>query len=154
MSGYLFNPRRLDYSELSSKEQENVNVTRLLAALAERGIEGFRVNNDKHCADVVAHDPRSGQNLNLQVKGNRRVVVTEKYTGRGVWIVTWDPKRSAFFFYDHDLALAALKATGRWMKKGHGGTSNGGFDRRLVELLETQARGEWLFVQVHAHVVR
>ena len=149
----LFGHSPVNYRDLGSKEQENVNITRLLAALAERGIEGFRVNNDRHCADVVAHDPRTGQNLNLQVKGNRRVVVSEKYQGRGVWIVTWDPSRRAFLFYDHDLALQAMRDTGRWMKKGQTGTSNGGFNDKIVDLLLKRAKGEWLFVRALDAVV-
>lgn len=139
----LMSRTRPAYSELGSKEQENLNVSRLVAALAARGIECFRVNNDKHCADVVAHDAATGTNLNLQVKGNRRIVVGDKYSGRGVWMVTWDPSCRAFLLFNHDQGLAAMRAAG-WMKRGQSGTSNGAFGDKTVQLLIDAAQGLWL----------
>lgn len=144
MSGRLFEERGIPSDQLGSKEQENLNVTRLISALAQRGVECFRVNNDKHCADVIAHNPRTGVNLNLQVKGNRRIVVQETYTGRDVWMVTYDPNRNSFLIFNHDDALEAMRATGRWMKKGQTGTSNGAFSDDTVSLLIECADGEWL----------
>ena len=140
----LFNKRAYSYEDMHCKAQENVNITRLIAALALRGVECFRVNNDKHCADVVAHDPTTGMNLNIQVKGNRRILVEDKYQNRNVWIATWDPERLAFFIYNHDDAMTAMRNTGRWMKKGQIGTSNGGFAVSLLALLTDEADGEWI----------
>jgi len=144
MSHQLFEQHAIPYNQLGDKEQENLNITRLVTALAARGIECFRVNNDKHCADVIAHNPRTGTNLNLQVKGQRRIVVEEKYVGRDVWMVTWDPRTRAFLVFNHDLALEAMRGTGRWMKNGQPGTSNGAFAESTVKLLIERARGEWL----------
>jgi hypothetical protein len=138
----LFESTSIPYIEMSSKEQENVNVTNLINILAKRGIEGIRINNDKHCADIVAHDPSTGQNTNIQVKGNRRVVVSSKYKNRSVWIATFIPDRNEFFLFDHDLALDSMKSSLRYMKKGQDGTSILAGDP-LLDFLVKEAQGQF-----------
>jgi len=138
----LFESTIIPYIEMSSKEQENVNVTNLVNVLARRGIEGIRINNDKHCADIVAHNPRNGQNTNIQVKGNRRVVVSSKYKYRSVWIATFIPDRNEFFLFDHDLALDSMISSRRYMKKGQDGTSILAGDP-LLSFLTKSANGQF-----------
>lgn len=138
----LFESTSIPYIEMSSKEQENVNVTNLINILAKRGIEGIRINNDKHCADIVAHDPSTGQNTNIQVKGNRRVVVSSKYKNRSVWIATFIPDRNEFFLFNHDLALDSMKSSFRYMKKGQDGTSILAGDP-LLDFLVKEAQGQF-----------
>lgn len=138
----LFKSTSIPYAEMGSKEQENVNVTNLVNILAKRGIEGIRINNDKHCADIVAHDPRTGQNTNIQVKGNRRVVVSSKYKNRSVWIATFIPDKNEFFLFDHDLALDSMVSSLRYMKKGQDGTSILAGDP-LLDFLVSAAHGQF-----------
>ena len=133
-----------DYKELNNKQQETHNLTLLSYALARRGLEPLPVNNDKHCADLVAHDTTTGENFNIQLKG--RLTVRSKYLGKRVWVAFPAPDHRSFLIYPHDLAHEALRTSGRWMKPGTvphemGDWDQGGWNVDLVRYIILNAGG-------------
>ena len=96
---------KVDYSALSSKQQENYNFQKLSAVLADYGFTTIRLTDDWNGADFLALHC-NGETLKVQLKG--RITVADKYQGKGLWVAA--PHAGGWYFYPHDEAMSLIES--------------------------------------------
>lgn len=96
---------RVRYEDLNSRQQENYNIAKLAALLADYGYHCMRLTADWHGADLIAHHI-NGQDLLVQVKG--RFTLRRAYRGKNLWIAF--PHNGEWYLFPHDQIQRAVKA--------------------------------------------
>lgn len=98
---------KVNYSDLSARQQENYNFHTTAALLAKYGYTSLRLTDDWNGADFIAiHN--DGSYLKVQLKG--RMYLSKRYVGKELWIAFWDHKNGSFFLFPHDTVLKKVLA--------------------------------------------
>jgi len=131
--------KKVDYSDLNAKEQEEYNFAKITSRLADYGYRTFRESNDWSGADFycIGRHCDLGQSIKVQQKG--RLTFDKKYMGKNIYIAFHDKKSDTYYLYPHDellkklLDLGYFTGTSSWDKKG--GYSMG-ISKKLKTILE------------------
>ena len=91
--------KKIDYSALNTRQQENYNYHKIAAAFADYGYDCMRLNNDWEGADFIA--VKDDQMIKVQQKG--RFTFAEKYKGKDIYIAFIE--KGVTKIYNHDQAL-------------------------------------------------
>ena len=95
---------RVNYSELSGKEQESFNSAKLKSIMTNWGyLESFTVNGDKWGPDIIFYRSSDGNILKVQLKG--RPVLDKHYCGKDIHVAFEDKTTSTWYVYSHDEVL-------------------------------------------------
>ncbi|HHC7270743.1 TPA: hypothetical protein ACN30M_004596 [Vibrio parahaemolyticus] len=119
LSGSIWN-NKVTYSELNARQQENYNMLKLGAVLADFGFDLIRLNDDWQGADAIGNH-RDGSYIKIQLKG--RLTIDRKYLEKDIYIAFRD--NDVWYLYPHDelvevLTIAGIATTTQsWIEKGH-----------------------------------
>lgn len=94
---------KIQYTELSARQQENYNFQKISAVLADYGFATIRLSDDWNGADFLALH-KDGETIKVQLKG--RITIDGKYLGKDIWIAA--PHDGGWFFYPHDQTLEVI----------------------------------------------
>ena len=115
---FISNYKKIDYSELNSKQKENFNFHKVSSALADYGFNSMRLNDDWQGADFIAVHKDGDTMLKVQLKG--RFCIDKKYLGKEIWIAFIE--NNLVKIYKHDEAVASLndkvKNSKSWVEEG------------------------------------
>ena len=112
--------KRVPYTDLDPKQQENYNFMKVSAVLADYGFVTMRLSSDWQFADFIAQHIDGIEFLKVQLKG--RFWLDKKYFGKGLHIAF--PSGGDWYVYPHDellteiLAMTNLSRTPYWQKNG------------------------------------
>ena len=102
----------VQYDALSSKEQEAYNAAHLMGVMACRGyLESFKINGDKHGADLLFYRSSDTHVLKVQLKG--RPTLGKEYEGKDLHIAYPDRKNDCWYIYPHDVVMQATLDLGK-----------------------------------------
>ncbi|HVY04863.1 MAG TPA: hypothetical protein VHB46_02700 [Burkholderiales bacterium] len=113
--------KKITYTELNAKQQENYNFQKMSGLLAEYGYHTLRLSADWKGADFIAQHMIDGSFLKVQLKG--RLTFDRKYKNKELWVCF--PYGNRSYFYPHDellnkfLDLTTLGSTDSWKSGGH-----------------------------------
>lgn len=111
---------KVTYSELNARQQENYNMLKLGAVLADFGFDLIRLNDDWQGADAIGNHT-DGSYIKIQLKG--RLTIDRKYLEKDIYIAFRD--NDAWYLYPHDELVEILDSVGiatkttSWTEKGH-----------------------------------
>jgi hypothetical protein len=129
--------KRVNYSDLNSRQQENFNFQKVAAHLADFGYNCLRLSDDWNGADFIACHVDGIQFLKIQLKG--RLTFQQSYRKKDLHIAFH--REGIWYVYPHDellskfLALKKLEGTRSWEKQ-NGGYSWGKLSKEIEELLK------------------
>lgn len=112
--------KKILYSKLNARQQENYNYQKASAILADYGFNTLRLSDDWQGADFIAIHINGKDFLKVQLKG--RLTFEKKYTGRDIWICF--SYQGNWFLYPHDTLLQIFGDklnfinTKSWTEKG------------------------------------
>jgi hypothetical protein len=113
--------KKILYSQLNARQQENYNYQKVSAILADYGFNTIRLSDDWQGADFIAIHINGKDFLKVQLKG--RLTFEKKYIDKDVWICfSYDEK---WFLYQHDILLKIFGDkmnfinTSSWKKGGY-----------------------------------
>jgi len=127
--------KKIEYSELNSRQQETYNFQKLSSVLAGFGYLTIRLSDDWNGADFIAQHFITKAFLKVQLKG--RLCFYQKYCEKDLYICF--NEGGAWYLYPHDellkhvLAMGLLVGTESWEIKH--GYSFPEIPKRLKELL-------------------
>lgn len=127
--------KKVLYSELNSRQQENFNFQKVSAHLADYGYNCLRLSDDWHGADFIACHIDGNRFLKVQLKG--RLTLEKKYRGKGIYVAF--NYKGTWYVYPHDVMMDLLTSKGHmvgtksWDEKG--GYSWGYLSVELLGLL-------------------
>ena len=132
MDGLTF--RRVDYKELSGKQQEIYNFQKVASKLADYGFNCIKLDDDWMGADFLAYHKDGSLTLRVQLKG--RLTISRKYCGRDLYIcfrhaVDW-------YLVPHDTLVTIASAETNWLSTPswqRGSYSSANPSRRMLEAL-------------------
>jgi hypothetical protein len=75
--------KKIEYSELNSKQKESYNFQKVSGVLADYGYTTIRLSDDWQGADFIAQHV-SGEFVKVQLKG--RLEVNKKYIGKDIFM--------------------------------------------------------------------
>jgi len=126
---------KITYKELNAKQQENYNMLKLGAVLADYGFDLIRLNDDWQGADCIANHIDGSTYLKVQLKG--RLTIDKKYIEKDLYIAFRNG--DDWYLYPHDELIEKLHSTGialhtsSWSEKGHYSWPT--FSARLKEII-------------------
>ena len=100
---------KIVYKELNSRQQETYNFHRVAARLAEYGYNSILLSDDWLGADFIAYHIDGERFYRVQLKG--RMMIDDKYTGKGLYIAFIDGDR--VYLYPHDELAQQIDTAGR-----------------------------------------
>ncbi len=110
------NLKKINYTELNSKQKENYNFHKVASSLADYGFNSLRLNDDWQGADFIAIN--GDAMMKIQLKG--RFTVDKKYINKEIYIAFIE--NDVVKLYRHDDAVAALsdniKNSSSWSEFG------------------------------------
>ncbi|HBA36365.1 TPA: hypothetical protein DCZ15_00660 [Candidatus Falkowbacteria bacterium] len=112
--------KKILYSKLNARQQENYNYQKASAILADYGFNTLRLSDDWQGADFIAIHINGKDFLKVQLKG--RLTFEKKYIGRDIWICF--SYQDNWFLYPHDMLLQIFGDkmnfinTKSWTEKG------------------------------------
>ncbi|WP_350655126.1 hypothetical protein, partial [Pseudoalteromonas sp. D48-MNA-CIBAN-0056] len=127
---------KVNYKELNAKQQENYNMLKLGAVLADYGFDLIRLNDDWQGADCIANHIDGNTYLKVQLKG--RLTIDKKYIEKDLYIAFRNG--DDWYLYPHDELIEKLHSTGialhtsSWIEKGHYSWPT--FSARIEETIE------------------
>ena len=74
--------KKIEYSELNSKQKESYNFQKVSGVLADYGYTTIRLSDDWQGADFIAQ--KASEYIKVQLKG--RLEVNRKYTGKDIFM--------------------------------------------------------------------
>ena len=89
---------KVNYSDLSPKQQEIYNFQKSAAKLANYGFNCIKLTDDWLGADFLAYRSDDAITLRVQLKG--RLTIQRKYLNRGLWMIF--PIRNHWYLIEHD----------------------------------------------------
>ena len=119
--------KKISYSKLKSRQQENYNFQKISALLADYGFNTLRLSDDWQGADFIATHIDGKTFLRVQLKG--RFTLDKKYQGKDIWIC-FCYRGKTWYLYPHDeVAMRIAKHsnyqnTKSWIKGGGTHTAN------------------------------
>ncbi len=126
--------KRINYSELSAKQQEIYNFQKSAALLADYGFNCIKLSDDWQGADFLAYHKDGEQTLKVQLKG--RLGIYKKYQGKDLYMNF--PANDVWYLVPHDELLCIVGETTPWLNSNSwksGGYSSGNPPRKLLERL-------------------
>lgn len=135
MTGHTL--KKIAYSQLNSRQQENYNYHKVAGVLADYGFASIRLSDDWEGADFIAVHIDGETVLRVQLKG--RMEIAKKYLGRGIHICF--RAQGHVYLYPHDdiasvlLATTNIENTNAW-KKDNGGYSFSTMTKQLAQAME------------------
>ncbi len=129
---------KIDYTQLSSKQQESFNFYKLSALLVDYGFFSIRLYDDWEGADFIAQHS-SNQFVKVQLKG--RFTLDTKYCNKKLYIAF--PYSNDWYLYPHDKFFNDDEI----QQTRIGLTTNGGFStkkpsQKILEKLTPYKIGE------------
>lgn len=112
---------RVDYKALNAKQQENYNMLKLGAVIADYGFDLIRLNDDWQGADCIANHIDGSTYLKVQLKG--RLTIDKKYVEKDLYIAFRNDEN--WYLYPHDELIEKLHESGialhtsSWNESGH-----------------------------------
>lgn len=100
--------KKVEYQSLNPRQQENYNMLKLGAVLADYGFDLIRLNDDWQGADCIANHIDGNTFLKVQLKG--RLTIDKKYLEKDIYIAFRDG--SNWYLYPHDELIETLHGTG------------------------------------------
>lgn len=114
--------KRISYSNLNSRQQENYNYQKVSAILADYGFLTHRLTDDWQGADFIAQHIDGETFLKVQLKG--RLSFDKKYKGKEIYIAFRSNNKN-WYLYNHDELLGqiideigSIEASKSWNKHG------------------------------------
>ncbi len=127
--------KKITYSGLNARQQENYNFQKVSAVLADYGFSTLRLSDDWQGADFIAIHINGNDFLKVQLKG--RLTFDKKYFGKDIWVCF--SYKSDWFLYPHDELLEALtermKFTETKSWRDHGAYSWNSLSRTQLSVL-------------------
>lgn len=109
--------KKIEYSTLNGKQQENYNFYKLAAVLADYGYVSLRLSDDWNGADFIAVHI-DGETVRVQLKG--RLSFYKKYMEKDLHIAFF--AEGDWYIYPHDevlkQVLPQIEHTESWAVKG------------------------------------
>ena len=112
--------KKINYKNLSTKQQENYNFHKASAILADYGFTTIRFYDDWKGADFLAQHSDGKTLLKIQLKG--RFSINKKYLNKDIYICY--RVGDNLYLYPHDVAVAfvldnsTVASTSSWKNKG------------------------------------
>lgn len=112
--------KRISYSDLNSRQQENYNFHKVAGYLADFGFNSIKLTDDWRGADFLACHIDGQQFLKIQLKG--RFSLDKKYVGKDLYIAFLH--REDCYIYPHDEVMAKVLERGQindtvsWAERG------------------------------------
>ena len=100
---------KIEYKRLKARQKETYNFHRVAAALAEFGYNSLLLSDDWLGADFIAYHKDGEIFYRVQLKS--RIVVDQKYFGKGLYIAALSKQR--LFVYPHDEVVDRIDKAGR-----------------------------------------
>ena len=127
---------RVEYQELTGKQQEIYNFQKVAARLADYGFNCIKLGDDWMGADFLAYHKDGNQTLRVQLKG--RLTISKNYVGKDLYICF--RHRGDWYLVPHDRLVDFVGATTNWLntsswQKGRYSSANP--SRRLLMALAT-----------------
>lgn len=132
---------KINYSELSSKQQEIYNFQKVAGVLAEYGFNCIKLADDWNGADFLAYHCNQDETLKVQLKG--RVTIGTKYLGKGIYMAF--PVDEEWYLIKHDELVEIVGQCTDWLKTeswANGGYSSGSPSKELKTKLREYKLGQ------------
>lgn len=127
---------RIDYNELSGKQQEIYNFQKVAGVLADYGFNCIKLDDDWRGADFLAYHKDGVETLKVQLKG--RITIDKKYIGKDLYVAF--PVASHRCLIEHDELLRIISQVTSWLETSSwtlkGQYHSGKPSRTLVAALE------------------
>lgn len=127
--------KKIKYTDLNSRQQENYNFQKVSAILADYGFSTIRLNDDWQGADFIANHIDGKTFLKAQLKG--RFTIDKKYIGKEIYVCF--RYKNDWYLYPHDIIMQQLSEysnfqnTKSWIDTGS--IHNGSPSTRDLEML-------------------
>ncbi len=102
--------KKINYSDLSSKQKESYNFQRLSALLANYGYTTMRLTDDWRGADFIAQHLDGKTFLKVQLK--TRLSFYKKYNDKDIFIAFEED--NIWYLYPHDELLQLMLSIGKF----------------------------------------
>ena len=126
---------RINYNDLSAKQQEIYNFQKVAAVLADYGFNCIKLADDWQGADFLAYHKDSDNTLKVQLKG--RVTIDKKYQQKNIWMTF--PINAYWYLVEHSKLVEIISATTNWLNTpswiDRGNYSSYAPSKKLVEAL-------------------
>lgn len=105
--------KKIEYSELNSKQKESYNFQQVSGVLANYGYTTIRLSDDWQGADFIAQHV-SGEFVKIQLKG--RLEVNKKYIGKDIFMCFRHKENWYLGHHDEMLGIveAAIEKSASW----------------------------------------
>jgi hypothetical protein len=94
--------KRIKYSQLNGRQQENYNLAKLSGVMADYGFTLQKLNDDWQGSDAIALHIDGETHLRIQLKG--RPFIGKRYTGKNIWMA-FPSSTGEWFVSPHDELL-------------------------------------------------
>ena len=102
---------RINYNDLSAKQQEIYNFQKVAALLADYGFNCIKLADDWQGADFLAYHKDSANTLKVQLKS--RLTIDKKYIGKEIWMTF--PINKYWYLVEHSKLLEKISNNTNWL---------------------------------------
>jgi len=124
------------YAKLNSRQKEIFNFQKVAGLLSEYGFNCIKLADDWQGADFLAYHVDGNTTLKVQLKS--RIVVSESYRGKNLYLAF--PIQNAWYLIEHDDLLVLVDQHTDWLSthswNNCHGYSSASPNRKLVTALE------------------
>lgn len=103
--------KKVEYTELNSKQKEVYNFQKVAGLLADYGFNCIKLADDWQGADFLAYHKDKQDTLKIQLKA--RVSIDKKYVGKGLHVVF--PVKGVWFLIEHDALVELVARHTPWL---------------------------------------
>ncbi len=133
---------RIDYRNLSGKQQEIYNFQKVAGVLADYDFNCIKLADDWLGADFLAYHKDGVETLKVQLKS--RLTIDRKYLGKGLHVVF--PLSGYWCLVEHDALVGIIGQVTGWLETASWKSSGGHYHsakppRQLVEALDPYVLG-------------
>ncbi|MFA5983801.1 MAG: hypothetical protein WC782_07265 [Methylococcaceae bacterium] len=131
--------QKIQYQNLSPKQQEIYNFQKIASVLADYGFNCIKLSDDWQGADFLAYHVNGMDTLKVQLKS--RVHVAKKYQNKNLFLAF--PIGGDWYLVEHDELLNLVSNNTIWLNSvawnKTGAYSSGSINRQLKEALQQYA---------------
>ncbi len=102
--------RRIEYTDLSSKQKEVFNFHKIAGKLSEYGYNCIKLADDWQGADFLACH-KDGGTLKVQLKA--RLTISKKYVGKSLWMAF--PIYQEWYLIEHEELVRLAEKHTSWL---------------------------------------